>query len=136
MPTYKNISDKPILIHGLGVAPGEEISTYKILKHPNLSKISEDPIFPLALSETEVTASSAGEEIAVPIDYERCNKIEVTDITTKIELRANVDSSSNPYARTVKPGDKVIIRHNKEIETLYIRFPDSPGSCRVIQLEE
>ncbi len=131
MPTYKNISDKPILIDGLGFAPGEEKTTYKILKHPDLVKVSDEPYLPLSLSETKISVATAGEEVSVPIDVERCKVIEILDITTQIEIRAN--SSANPYPRTAEAGDRVVIKHDREIEALYIKFPVAAGSCKVIQ---
>ena len=136
MPTYRNDSNITVSEAGITIEPGQTVSTYKILKSNYLTKTSDDPILPIALSETTVSASAAGDEISVSIDVENCNKIEILDVTTKIELRANVDSSSNPYVRTIEAGDKVTIRHDREIETLYIKFPDSIGSCKVVQLKE
>ncbi len=136
MPTYRNDSDYTLYVDGNYYGKGDVFETYKIINKPGVVKLSDEPILPLALSETELQATTAGEELYVDIDVENCNKIEILDVTTKIELRANVDSTSNNYARTVEAGDKVTIRHDREIETLYIKFPVAGGSCKVVQLKE
>ena len=136
MPTYRNDSTTVYTVDNKSFSPGEVIQTYKILNLPGVTKLSDEPILPLALSETELQATTAGEELYVDVDLENCNKIEITSVTAKIEVRANVPSSSNPFARTVEPGEVVTIYHDNEIEKLYIRFPISSGFCRVIQMRE
>lgn len=132
MPTYRNDSDYTLYVDGNYYGKGDVFETYKIINKPGVVKLSDEPILPLALSETELQATTAGEELSVDIDLENCKRIEIVGVSTKIELRANVDSSSNNYAKTVYPGETVIISHDKEIERLYVKFL-SPGSCMVIQ---
>lgn len=132
MPTYRNDSNYTLCIDNKYYRPGAVFETYKIINKPNVVKLSDEPILPLALSETELQATTAGEELYVDIDLENCKRIEIVGVSTKIELRANVDSNTNNYTKTVYPGETVIISHDEEIERLYVKFL-SPGSCRVIQ---
>ncbi len=132
MPTYRNDSDYTLFVDGNYYGKGAVFETYKIINRPGVVKLSEEPIFPIALSETQLNATSAGEELSVDIDLERCKRIEVARLSVAIEVRANLDSSQNPYMKTVNPGEVLILEVDGEIEKLYIKFSSS-GSCVVTQ---
>ena len=134
MPTYRNDSDYTIFVDGNYYGKGEVFHTYKIINREGITLVSKDPIFPVAISETTVTAAAAGDELSVAIDLENCKKIVISEISAKIEIRANVSSAEgNNYKLTANAGETVTIKHDQEIETLYIKFPDAAGSCKVTQ---
>jgi len=134
MPTYKNISTKPIVIDKKVIDPNETVSTLKIYDSPDLQKISDDPYYPLAYAVHEVEATEAGVTPSEGISLQRkdCKAIRVT-ATTSVDIYAN--TLSNPYKYPLNAGETIDIRNNYNIEKILLDFK-SAGKVTLIEIPE
>ncbi|NPA76757.1 MAG: hypothetical protein GXN93_03310 [Candidatus Diapherotrites archaeon] len=130
MPTYRNVGNTHLVVDGVSFAPGEEKAVKKVLRHPLLVKVSDEPFIPFVLSRT--VTGTAGAVVEVEIDDER-NVIELRELTAQVLVYIN--SPDAPDALPLSPGAVVRITHESEIERLFVRFVTS-GNLRILQIKE
>lgn len=131
MPTYKNETNSKIQLDGLSyVEKGETLETTRVIKHPDLTKISEDPYFPLALNYHNISFASAEQkEVLGLLDSK------VLRVSTNIGITIAANTSENPYAYPLDGGESIDIFHYSSIDSL-ILTSNAAGEARVIELKD
>jgi len=131
MPTYRNTSNHTIIVNDIVFLPYGEKAVKKVLRHPLLVKVSDEPFIRLAL-ETEVSGQN-GEVVSLDIE-EGINTVEIINIFGKVQITVN--SSDNPYRRTLEAGDFYRLSNiDGKVEKLILIFLEQ-SLVRVVQLEE
>ena len=134
MPTYTNDSGMTQVVENtdgvaVPVAAGGSISTYKILDSSLFTKTADTPYYNIAADSHTVTASGA-ETKSQAVDKDN-HVLEVrSDVALTIHAN-NAAAEGHPLAA----GESVQIRHDGNIETLYLVFSGA-GTATVIELKD
>ncbi len=132
MPTYKNISQTPVIVDGHMVQPEDTVETLKIYNLPELEKISDEPYYPLTKGVHEIEATEPGITPAegVALSDKDCA---VVRIETNVDVDVYANSLSNPYPYPLTAQEGIIdIENEGKIEKVYLDFKDG-GKVRIIE---
>lgn len=135
MPTYQNDGQGDVVIEGLDnnpktLKPGETGQSYKVYDLTGLTKINDEPYFPLAVAKHILTFAQAETKSASGL-----LSAKVLRVSTNVQVEIAVNAAANPYSYTLDADKEVDIKNSGEIESLYLTSTGE-GSARIIALPE
>lgn len=134
MPTYRNDSTSyqtVVDVNGdrVQVAPAGTVQTYQILPAATWTKTADTPYYNIAKDVHTVTAAGA-ETKSQAVDPD--NRVLEVRSDVAVTIHAN---SASAEGYPLQADDKVQIRHEGNIEALYLVF-SAAGEATVIELED
>lgn len=130
MPTYKNETDDIIYDVWQPIEPGDTYETIRNLDDTDLTKLSEDPYYPLADREQTVSFGGAGtQQAGVSLNSK------VLRVSTDVEVTIKANSSSNPYTYTMYANEERDIYNDHSIKVLEFTTSGA-GDIHVVELKD
>lgn len=130
MPTYRNDTNRVLFDESTPIMPGNEYETLRIVENTELTKISDEPYYPLANDEHSISFGSA-ETKSVDVDLYSG----VLRVNTDVNVTVKANSDSNPYGFTLNANEERDIFNDRNITTLYLTSGGS-GAANVIELKD
>lgn len=121
MPAYLNNTTHTIYAQGEKIAPGQTVETLKLLDHPDIEKVSDEPWYRLCHSPdgaTILSGSGAG-EVTYHIINAETQKIWLKN-TSDIALLIKPNGTSNPYGIKILPGEELWCTNDHNIHSFVI----------------
>ena len=135
MPTYRNDTSQYITVGDYYFEPGTQHAVEEILEAlPGgelLTKLSPAPYFNPVVAVHEVTFTTAGEQVNVPLNVAATASVEVLNVL-ECNLEIYLCGLANTPPIPVPAGGGIELKTERKVDRL-ILVPDGDGSCLVLE---